>query len=324
MASTISLVIVSLGSLSGLITMPIAKKKWFPYVLVTMMSVAVAVMIGDGVVHLFPHSLGLGHDHGHEDGGGNHTSTHGGEKEEEDKMEEKSYIWKCMLVLLGVYIFCMFELFMRAIGGGHSHDQDLHYSNENAISNTDIRNSNSTFKISTSNQKTGLNPKKFQSIVWMILLGDGIHNFLDGVAVGVAYSEKWPSGYLGGISTSIAIFVHEVPHELGDFAVLLNFGLSIKQALFVNFISSLTAILGGFLGVALGTEWEALPWIFAITAGLFIYIALVNMLPEVLHSKVFHQRPFLTIFLANLGLLTGFFVIFLLGAYEDKLKKALS
>ena len=51
--------------------------------------------------------------------------------------------------------------------------------------------------------------------MWMIILGDGIHNFLDGVAVGVAFTEAWPSGKLGGISTSIAIFAHEVPHELG-------------------------------------------------------------------------------------------------------------
>ena len=49
----------------------------------------------------------------------------------------------------------------------------------------------------------------------MIILGDGIHNFLDGVAVGVAFTEAWPGGKFGGISTSIAIFAHEVPHELG-------------------------------------------------------------------------------------------------------------
>jgi len=63
----------------------------------------------------------------------------------------------------------------------------------------------------------------------------------------------------------------------GDFAVLLNSGLSIKQALTMNFISSLTAFIGGFIGVALGTEWQASPWVFSITAGLFIYIALVDM-----------------------------------------------
>ena len=63
----------------------------------------------------------------------------------------------------------------------------------------------------------------------------------------------------------------------GDFAVLLNSGLSIKQALVMNFISSLTAFIGGIIGVSLGTQWAATNWIFAITAGLFVYIALVDM-----------------------------------------------
>jgi len=57
--------------------------------------------------------------------------------------------------------------------------------------------------------------REFESVVWMIILGDGIHNFLDGVAIGVAFSGTWPSAKLGGISTSIAIFAHELPHELG-------------------------------------------------------------------------------------------------------------
>jgi len=70
---------------------------------------------------------------------------------------------------------------------------------------------------------------------------------------------------------------------IGDFAVLLNSGLSIKQALVMNFISSLTAFVGGIIGVSLGTQWAASNWIFAITAGLFVYIALVDMVRIVTH-----------------------------------------
>ena len=57
--------------------------------------------------------------------------------------------------------------------------------------------------------------KAFKSVAWMVLIGDSIHNFLDGVAIGVAFSEKWPSGFHGGISTSVAVLCHEMPHELG-------------------------------------------------------------------------------------------------------------
>ena len=63
------------------------------------------------------------------------------------------------------------------------------------------------------------------SVAWMILLGDAIHNFMDGVAIGVAFTEKFPSGLYGGISTSIAILCHELPHELGKHLFLrrINF-----------------------------------------------------------------------------------------------------
>ena len=76
------------------------------------------------------------------------------------------------------------------------------------------------------------------------LVGDAIHNFMGGIAIGGAFSEKFPSGLQGGIMTSIAILIHEVPHELADFDVLVSTGLTVKQALALNLISSLTAFAG--------------------------------------------------------------------------------
>ena len=70
------------------------------------------------------------------------------------------------------------------------------------------------------NKGSSLSLSKLKSITWMVLVGDAIHNFLDGIAIGVAFSETWPDGLHGGISTSIAILCHELPHELGWF---LNF-----------------------------------------------------------------------------------------------------
>ena len=68
-------------------------------------------------------------------------------------------------------------------------------------------------------EKGGLSLKDFKSVAWLVLIGDGVHNFLDGLAIGVAFSESWPSGLHGGISTSIAIFCHELPHELGKISI---------------------------------------------------------------------------------------------------------
>ena len=85
--------------------------------------------------------------------------------------------------------------------------------------------------------------------------------------------------------------------DVGDFAVLLNSGLSMRQAMSMNFLSSLTAFIGGFIGVAMGIEWKASPWIFSITAGLFIYIALVDMVRLGLYYLVDNLRSSLLNFI---------------------------
>lgn len=104
-------------------------------------------------------------------------------------------------------------------------------------------------------------------------MGDGLHNFTDGMAIGAAFSNN----ILGGFSTAIAVFCHELPHELGDFAVLLKAGMSAKQAVYYNLLSSVLSFFGMVLGVFIGHTPEASAWIFATAAGLFLYIALVDM-----------------------------------------------
>ena len=70
------------------------------------------------------------------------------------------------------------------------------------------------------------------STAWMVIVGDGIHNLADGLAVGAAFTES----FMSGLSTSIAVLCHELPHEVGDFAMLLKAGMSVKQAIFYNLL----------------------------------------------------------------------------------------
>ena len=120
---------------------------------------------------------------------------------------------------------------------------------------------------------------------YMVIFGDGIHNLADGLAIGAAFSES----YTSGLSTSIAVLCHELPHEVGDFAMLLKAGMSVKQAVCYNILSSFLAFIGMILGRFLGDLNFLTPWIFMATAGVFLYVALVDMIPE-LNSG--HAHPY--------------------------------
>lgn len=91
-------------------------------------------------------------------------------------------------------------------------------------------------------------PQNLSSVAWMVIMGDGLHNFTDGMAIGAAFS----GGLAGGFSTTVAVFCHELPHELGDFAMLLKAGMTIKQALFYNILSSVLCVFGNIFGLVLG------------------------------------------------------------------------
>ncbi|MEE6490452.1 hypothetical protein FKM82_015881 [Ascaphus truei] len=158
------------------------------------------------------------------------------------------------------------------------------------------------------------------NIAWMVIMGDGMHNFSDGLAIGAAFS----AGLTGGISTSIAVFCHELPHELGDFAVLLKAGMTVNQAIVYNLLSAMMAYVGMLIGTAVGQYANDITlWIFAITAGMFLYVALVDMLPEMLHGDGENEEhghcPVGQFILQNLGLLFGFGIMLVIALYEDKM-----
>ncbi|XP_076087840.1 uncharacterized protein LOC143058253 isoform X4 [Mytilus galloprovincialis] len=157
--------------------------------------------------------------------------------------------------------------------------------------------------------------KDKSALAWMVIVGDAIHNFADGLAIGAAFSKD----ITVGLSTSIAVFCHELPHELGDFAALVSSGLSIKRAMVLNFISSLTAFLGLYIGILASSNDVARSWIFSAGAGMFIYVALANLIPEVL--SYFKRVPNLCMFLSlNFGLLLGYVSMLLLAIYEADFK----
>ncbi|XP_045182117.2 metal cation symporter ZIP14-like [Mercenaria mercenaria] len=208
---------------------------------------------------------------------------------------------------------------------GHPTDSSIHVleprlSNPNQHNNAsrtepsrqviESRCSNTSDRISIHDAESGV-----KALAWMIIIGDGIHNFADGLAIGAAFALTFTKG----ISTSITVLCHELPHELGDFAVLVSTGMSIKKAMLLNFVSSLTAFAGLYLGLALGEQEEASQWIFAVGAGMFLYVALTDLVPEC--KEYFKTKCTIKMFLGqNVGLLLGYVAMLLIAMYEDKLE----
>jgi zinc and cadmium transporter len=120
--------------------------------------------------------------------------------------------------------------------------------------------------------------------VSMIIVGDGLHNFVDGVLIAAAFLADPVLGW----ATVIAVLAHELPQEIGDFMVLLNAGLSKTRALALNALSGAAMILGGVAGYfALDGMQAAVPYVLVIAAASFIYIAVADLVPELHRQRRF-------------------------------------
>lgn len=133
----------------------------------------------------------------------------------------------------------------------------------------------------------------------LIIIGDGIHNFVDGVLIAAAFLTDAQLG----IVTSLAVAAHEIPQEVGDFAILLHSGYSKSKALFYNMLASLTTVLGGVLAYfGLEDLHDSLPYFLALAASSFIYIAVADLIPS-LHKKTDTKTSLQQIALIALGVL---------------------
>lgn len=119
-------------------------------------------------------------------------------------------------------------------------------------------------------------------LVKMNLLGDGLHNLLDGMLIGASYA----AGTTIGVATTIAVLLHEVPQELGDLGVLVRGGLSPRRAILFNLLSALAALVGAVLALAIGLGAQAFAdALLPVTAGVFIYLAGSDLIPELMHER---------------------------------------
>jgi len=193
-------------------------------------------------------------------------------------------------ILLGVLIFFALEKFLRwqhvhdintnGDGGSHIHGDHLHLE-DSELHNHHIR-----------------------PIGRLVIISDGMHNFIDGIIIAGGYFISIEVG----IATTIAIILHEIPQEVGDFGVLVHAGYTRWRALLVNFLTALTALVGAIITLLAGSFVQNfIPYIVAIAGGSFLYIAGSDLIPEI-HKTSDVKRSLLQF----LGLLIGITLMFLL------------
>lgn len=153
------------------------------------------------------------------------------------------YIW----VLTGIIIFFLLERFIHWFHHSHVHEEH-----------------------------------EEKHTVPLIVLGDSIHNFIDGVAIALTFMASIPLG----IITTIAVAAHEIPQEIGDFGILLKRGMSRKKIIAINIFSALLALLGAAVGYFIGEKIESvIPIALSLTAGFFLYISVSDLIPEIHHEN---------------------------------------
>jgi zinc and cadmium transporter len=141
---------------------------------------------------------------------------------------------------------------------------------------------------------------KIQPVGYLNLIADGVHNFLDGILIGVSFLASTKIG----LATTLAVILHEIPQELSDFGVLLHAGFTRRRALLFNFLSALTAVFGTLTALFLSNETEKFSfYMLPFAAGCLIYVAGSDLMPE-LHKENAPKKALLQFAGMLLGILS--------------------
>jgi len=296
----VAVTIINLSSIGGLMIVPLMNKRAYHRVLLFFIAMAVSALLSNALFHLIPQALEL------------------------NEPTSQKYDQTMIIIFSGFYGFYVVGKLLdiglikccargstkieETLLHSHSHSHvstrpSISYHHPEIIENG---NNNPTEEIIPKKESRGLMDglEKVKTIAWLLTLGDGMHNFLDGLAIGTAFMQSIERG----IIISVAIACEEFPHELGDFAVLLRSGMTTRQAVFFNFVSAFFCYLGLILGTCIGQEPEAARIIIAITAGVFLYISLAGMLPEMedaMKSEELGLSSFQAFLISSAGLLVG-------------------
>ncbi|EDW02805.1 GH10891 [Drosophila grimshawi] len=270
-------------------------------------------LLGDAFLHLIPHAT---HPHSHGEHGHDHDHDHHHHEEAEGEGHGHVHDMSVGLwVLGGIVAFLSVEKLVRILKGGdgsgghgHSHSASKPVVKEKETGAGDKKKSKPKPKAAA--KTTDDDEGEVEISGYLNLAADFAHNFTDGLAIGASYL----AGNSIGIVTTITILLHEVPHEIGDFAILIKSGCSRRKAMLLQLVTALGALAGTALALvgAGSSDGSSAPWVLPFTAGGFIYIATVSVLPELLEESTKLKQSLKEIF----ALLTGVGLMIVIAKFE--------
>lgn len=282
-----SVIFISLAPVVILLFLPVDNK----LSLKKLLALAAGCLLGDAFLHLIPESAQHSHHDEHDHHGHDHhnDSNHGHGHHHDHSVGIR--------VLAGILVFFILEKYIYSIKS----------SSTKAQSTKDIHRPTKAEK-SKSKKDDDYVPQEcllhetehIHASGILNLIADFLHNFTDGLAIGASFC----SGTKLGLSTTISIFLHEVPHEIGDYAILIQSGFSKKKAIVLQAVTAVGAISGTILSLILGSQYErANAWILPFTAGGFIYIATVHLIPQLKNSSFKQTLVELVCFVIGVGIM---------------------
>lgn len=233
LSSYLSVIIVSLISLVGAISLPLSEKKLQSF-LIYFVSFSAGAMLGDVFIHLLPEVT----------------------EEAGFTLEISAYI------LIGIMTTFIIEKFIH-----WKHHTDPAHNHAHPVTA-------------------------------LTLIGDSVHNFIDGLVIGASYLVSFPVG----LATTLAVILHEIPQEIGNFGILIHGGYTRTRALWFNFLTALTAVLGTTIALFIGNQMsKSVVLLSAFAAGNFIYIAASDLIPE-MHKEVSVKKSLIQFLTMLLGI----------------------
>ncbi|CAF1011390.1 unnamed protein product [Adineta ricciae] len=307
---------INCSALCGAVILPFRNRAAFKWILTGFIGLAVGTLTGSGMFHLIPMAFNI-----------------------PDLDVHHSYLNKSLIPIIIIYLYYMRDQLLRiflhveTIVCTHTHEENEILAKPSRSidgSKHELNKSEkkSVLEIHNPNTLVG-NLKKMKAAGWMIIIGDMLHNFIDGLTLGAAFMVSIGEG----LRMCFPIICEEFPHELGDIAVLLSSGLTIGQALLMNFLSACSCYLGFLIGAKLGELEQFHPWVYALAGGMFVYIGLADMIPELVSMGDEIEKDYLALnqpitnvlklkilLCQNSGLILGFIIMFILGKYGGDLE----